>query len=77
MSEEYIRGYVRVSLENDSLKRANASLVHALKHMEGWVKHWQDDAACDLKPTPESLATAAAQIAFTLSSPRVSPREPA
>ena len=40
----------------------------SLRHMAAWVKHWQEDRLCDLKPTPESLAEAAEMIRTTLNS---------
>ena len=41
-------------------------LITALRSMEAWVKHWQKDARCNLKPTPESLADALSEIRVAL-----------
>lgn len=55
VGEEYIAGYVHKDLEADTLRRA-------LIHMAAWVKHWQEDRACNLMPTEGSLAEAAELI---------------
>ena len=53
-----------------SLIRAQAERVRvleeALRSALGWVGHWQRDVEGNLKPTPESLATAYAEIRTAL-----------
>ncbi len=39
-----------------------ADLLDLAKDMAAFVKHWQEDGLCNLKPTPESLATAAERL---------------
>ena len=36
--------------------------LEVLRQQRAWVLHWADDAAAGLKPTPESLAKALADI---------------
>lgn len=43
------------------------ALRHALIQQRAWVKHWQDDLSSNLKPTPESLQSAASSIDAALS----------
>lgn len=32
----------------------------------GWVRHWQEDVACNLQPTPDSLAMVEAKLVAAL-----------
>ena len=56
------------SLLDDAAKRVGeqrlriTELEQALRSALGWVGHWQRDVDGNLKPTPESLATAYAEI---------------
>lgn len=43
------------------------ALRTALIQQRAWVKHWQDDLSSNLKPTPESLQSAASSIDAALS----------
>lgn len=36
--------------------------LDALRQQRAWVRHWTDDAAAGLKPTPESLAKALSDL---------------
>lgn len=51
---------IRAQLERERV------LVEALRSALGWVGHWQRDVDGNLKPTPESLATAYAEIRAAL-----------
>ena len=44
------------------IKTKEAALAMALS----WVRHWQNDAACGLMPTPDSLAVVEARLAAAL-----------
>jgi hypothetical protein len=51
--------------------RANApSKDAALREALAWLRHWQDDAACGLPPTPESMRMVAAKISAALEASR-------
>lgn len=39
-----------------------------IKETLGWVRHWQEDVACNLKPTPDSLAMVEAKLVAALAS---------
>lgn len=41
-----------------------------LRSALAWIEHWQRDVECGLKPTPESLAMAAAELCAALSQPQ-------
>lgn len=43
-------------------RKTISELREALKSARAWVGHWQDDVACNLKPTRESLAQAHAEL---------------
>ncbi len=43
-------------------ENVDADLLAVVKDMAAFVKHWQADGLCNLKPTPESLATAAERL---------------
>lgn len=45
-----------------NLKAKEAALTLALS----WVRHWQTDVACGLKPTPDSLAAVEAKLSDAL-----------
>lgn len=44
-------------------------LRSALVEMRGWVRHWSDDVACGLKPTPTSLQAVEAIVDAALEPP--------
>lgn len=43
------------------------AMLKALQSMAIWITHWQRDVSCGLKPTPQSLATAAEEVRAALS----------
>ena len=40
--------------------------LDALKDARAWVRHWQRDFEANLKPTPESLAKAEADLTVAI-----------
>lgn len=42
------------------------AMLQALQSMAIWIKHWQRDVEGGLKPTPQSLATAAEEVRAAL-----------
>ncbi len=58
----YTSKYHAEQLANARLIAAAPDLLDLAKDMAAFVKHWQDDGLCNLKPTPESLATAAERL---------------
>ena len=51
-----------VKAASESIRETKETLIA----LDAWVRHWQDDVAANLKPTPSSLAEARARIAAAL-----------
>ena len=49
-----------------SLSLETSALREHLDLIKAWIDHWQEDLACNLKPTPSSLESAGRSVERSL-----------